>query len=255
MKGKKVETFWNKISLTGCKWSNLNAPMSETPVSHSLLVDSVDSLSPFSASARAEIRVDAWVARQDCTSKPVVFSVNKSANMNWVKCRIKRMIRMRDISVSLMANRPIRRAWCEEGRPRKHQECPTPHLKGKLSAAEGGPFQGGVHQKSSDFRMFLKWVKHPNIQQRSQDQCFHHRENHIIYLNLDIWLLCSQEAGFTQFRPRKHYFRIKERGKGRRINHLATVNVTMQVILIAILVVNHRCDRIWLKLWWTFDLT
>ena len=61
-----------------------------------------------------------------------------------------------------MANRPIRRAWCEEGRPRKHQECPTPHLKGKLSAAEGGPFQGGVHQKSSDFRMFLKWVKHPN---------------------------------------------------------------------------------------------
>ena len=24
--GKKVEIFWNKISLTGCKWSSLNAP-------------------------------------------------------------------------------------------------------------------------------------------------------------------------------------------------------------------------------------
>ena len=41
MKGKKVEILWNKIRLTGCKWSNLNAPMSETPVSHSLLSDSL----------------------------------------------------------------------------------------------------------------------------------------------------------------------------------------------------------------------
>ena len=41
MKNKKVEHFWDKISLTGCKWSNLNAPRSETPVSHSLLGDSL----------------------------------------------------------------------------------------------------------------------------------------------------------------------------------------------------------------------
>ena len=34
---KKVELFWNKISLTGCKWSILITPRSETPVSHSFL--------------------------------------------------------------------------------------------------------------------------------------------------------------------------------------------------------------------------
>ena len=31
----------NKISLTGCKWSSLNAPRSETPVSHSFLESSL----------------------------------------------------------------------------------------------------------------------------------------------------------------------------------------------------------------------
>ena len=41
MKGKKVEILGYKISWTGCKWSNLNAPRSETPVSHSLLGDSL----------------------------------------------------------------------------------------------------------------------------------------------------------------------------------------------------------------------
>ena len=40
MKGKKVDNFWNKISLTGCKWSNLNAWGTGTIVSHSLLGDS-----------------------------------------------------------------------------------------------------------------------------------------------------------------------------------------------------------------------
>ena len=35
--GRKVEKFRAKISLTGCKWSSLNAPSTETPVSHSLL--------------------------------------------------------------------------------------------------------------------------------------------------------------------------------------------------------------------------
>ena len=32
MLGEKVETFWDKISLTGCKWSNLDAPGSGTPL-------------------------------------------------------------------------------------------------------------------------------------------------------------------------------------------------------------------------------
>ena len=34
---KKTENFCDKIILAGCKWSCLNAPRSETPVSHSLL--------------------------------------------------------------------------------------------------------------------------------------------------------------------------------------------------------------------------
>ena len=29
-----MEKFGDKISLTGCKWSSLNAPSTETPVSH-----------------------------------------------------------------------------------------------------------------------------------------------------------------------------------------------------------------------------
>ena len=37
IKIRKVEQFWNKISSTGCKWSTLNAPITETPVSHSLM--------------------------------------------------------------------------------------------------------------------------------------------------------------------------------------------------------------------------
>ena len=41
MKGRKAEKFWDKISSTGFKWSNLNAPSTETPVSHSLLSDSL----------------------------------------------------------------------------------------------------------------------------------------------------------------------------------------------------------------------
>ena len=39
--GKKVEIVWNKISLTGCKWSSLTTPRSETPVSHALLGSSL----------------------------------------------------------------------------------------------------------------------------------------------------------------------------------------------------------------------
>ena len=37
IKIRKVEIFWNKIILTGCKWSSLNAQSTETPVSHSRL--------------------------------------------------------------------------------------------------------------------------------------------------------------------------------------------------------------------------
>ena len=48
--GKKVGKFWNKISLTGCKWSSWNALESGSPVSHPFL----SSFTPkFSSSALA----------------------------------------------------------------------------------------------------------------------------------------------------------------------------------------------------------
>ena len=34
MKVGKLENFWNKMGLKGCKWSSLNAPGTETPLSH-----------------------------------------------------------------------------------------------------------------------------------------------------------------------------------------------------------------------------
>ena len=37
MKVKKVENFHNKRGLKGCKWSNLNAPGTENPLSYSIL--------------------------------------------------------------------------------------------------------------------------------------------------------------------------------------------------------------------------
>ena len=37
MKVKKMETFQDKNGLMGCKWSSLNAPSTENPLSHSLL--------------------------------------------------------------------------------------------------------------------------------------------------------------------------------------------------------------------------
>ena len=46
---KKVENWWNKISLTGCKSYNLNAPGTETPPSYPL---SKKSILPFSAPLR-----------------------------------------------------------------------------------------------------------------------------------------------------------------------------------------------------------
>ena len=46
--GKNVGNFWDKISLTDCKWSSLNAQGSETHWSHPLLKNS---LFPFSAPA------------------------------------------------------------------------------------------------------------------------------------------------------------------------------------------------------------
>ena len=41
MKVKNVEYIWDKISPTGCKLSNLNAPSTETLASHSLLGESL----------------------------------------------------------------------------------------------------------------------------------------------------------------------------------------------------------------------
>ena len=37
MKVKNLEKLWNKSGLTGCTWSSLNAPGTETPLSHSIL--------------------------------------------------------------------------------------------------------------------------------------------------------------------------------------------------------------------------
>ena len=46
MNGTNLENCWDKISLMGCKWSSLNVPGTETPLSHEWLDDS---LFPFSA--------------------------------------------------------------------------------------------------------------------------------------------------------------------------------------------------------------
>ena len=46
-KAEKVESFWNKISLSGCKWSSLNAPGTESPVSHSGWENFIFSFSAF----------------------------------------------------------------------------------------------------------------------------------------------------------------------------------------------------------------
>ena len=39
--GKKVENVWNPISLTDCKWSNLNITGSESPILHLVLRASI----------------------------------------------------------------------------------------------------------------------------------------------------------------------------------------------------------------------
>ena len=65
MKDKKLENFRNKISLTGSKWSNLNAPMSETPVSHSLLSDSLFPILPFSLWGNKELDLTIGPFRKD----------------------------------------------------------------------------------------------------------------------------------------------------------------------------------------------
>ena len=41
------DKIWDKISLTGCKWSNLNAQSTETTVSHPLLVIPISHFLPF----------------------------------------------------------------------------------------------------------------------------------------------------------------------------------------------------------------
>ena len=41
IKIRKLEKIWNKISLTGCKWSSLNIQGTETPVSHPFLGESL----------------------------------------------------------------------------------------------------------------------------------------------------------------------------------------------------------------------
>ena len=36
-----MEKIWDKMNLTGCNWSGLNAPCAEIPVSHPILNDSL----------------------------------------------------------------------------------------------------------------------------------------------------------------------------------------------------------------------
>ena len=52
IKVKKLENLGNKIGLTGCKWSSLNAPGTETPESHPFLENSLFSYSAFSGVIR-----------------------------------------------------------------------------------------------------------------------------------------------------------------------------------------------------------
>ena len=51
IKVRKMEKLWDKISSTGYMWSILNAPSTETPVSHSLLGDSLFQFSAPAASS------------------------------------------------------------------------------------------------------------------------------------------------------------------------------------------------------------
>ena len=53
MKDRKMEISLDKISSAGCKWSSLNYPGTETPVSHSLL-----KTASMAISARAARRVN-----------------------------------------------------------------------------------------------------------------------------------------------------------------------------------------------------
>ena len=47
MKEKKLKNFWDKSSLTGCKWSSLNAPGTESPLSYLGWENSIFSFSAF----------------------------------------------------------------------------------------------------------------------------------------------------------------------------------------------------------------
>ena len=65
-----MEIILNKISLTGCKWSSLNAQGSETPVSHSFLENSIlpfpapaASSPPLSAVIRVPVRIESQLDR------------------------------------------------------------------------------------------------------------------------------------------------------------------------------------------------
>ena len=51
IKVKKFENLGNKIGLAGCKWSSLNDPGTQSPVSHSYVVQIRFFLLPFDALA------------------------------------------------------------------------------------------------------------------------------------------------------------------------------------------------------------
>ena len=58
-KDQEVGKFWDKISFTNCKWSKLNAPGTEIPVSHPFLGESLFSF-PLSGV------IDNWTLQYEC---------------------------------------------------------------------------------------------------------------------------------------------------------------------------------------------
>ena len=55
MKVKKMENFQNKMGLKECKWSSLNAPDTENPMSHALMGFGIHSTYAFAAKIKRSV--------------------------------------------------------------------------------------------------------------------------------------------------------------------------------------------------------
>ena len=56
IKMRKLEVFWNQISSTGCKWSSLDAPGTDSPVSHPFLGESLFLISSLWGNKKRELQ-------------------------------------------------------------------------------------------------------------------------------------------------------------------------------------------------------